>query len=113
MLTVLEDEDKIFKAFETGASGYILKDSGYILILDAIIELYNGGAPMSAAIARKVIESFKKPSQDPANTYDKALTEREKEILEAFNVVKKSKVTVYRPTFRAYGAEGGADFPFR
>ena len=91
MLTVLEDENKIFKALEAGASGYMLKDSGYTRILDAIIELYNGGSPMSAGIARKVIESFKKPMQDPANTYDKALTEREKEILEALCQGKKMK----------------------
>ena len=91
MLTVLEDENKIFKALEAGASGYMLKDSGYTRILDAIIELYNGGSPMSAGIARKVIESFKKPMQDPANAYDKALTEREKEILEALCQGKKMK----------------------
>ncbi len=91
MLTVLEDENKIFKALEAGASGYMLKDSGYTRILDAIIELYNGGSPMSAGIARKVIESFKKPTQDAANAYDKALTEREKEILEALCQGKKMK----------------------
>ena len=91
MLTVFEDENKIFKALEAGASGYMLKDSGYTRILDAIIELYNGGSPMSAGIARKVIESFKKPTQDAANDYDKALTEREKEILEALCQGKKMK----------------------
>ena len=91
MLTVFEDENKIFKALEAGASGYMLKDSGYTRILDAIIELYNGGSPMSAGIARKVIELFKKPTQHAANAYDKALTEREKEILEALCQGKKMK----------------------
>lgn len=91
MLTVIEDDDKIFSALESGASGYLLKDAGYTRILDAIIELYNGGAPMSAGIARKVIESFKKPTQDNANTYEHLLTEREKEILDALCKGKKGK----------------------
>ena len=91
MLTISEDEDKIFKALEAGASGYLLKDAGFTHILDAIIELYNGGAPMSSGIARKVIESFKKPTQDPANAYEKLLSEREKEILEALVQGKKLK----------------------
>jgi DNA-binding NarL/FixJ family response regulator len=91
MLTVIEDDDKIFSALESGASGYLLKDAGYTRILDAIIELYNGGAPMSAGIARKVIESFKKPTQDNANSYEQLLTEREKEILEALCKGKKGK----------------------
>ena len=91
MLTVLEDDDKFFKALEAGASGYLLKDAGYSRILDAIIELYNGGSPMSAGIARKVIESFKKPTKNDANTYEHLLTEREKEILEALCQGKKGK----------------------
>ena len=91
MLTVLEDDAKIFTALESGASGYLLKDAGYTRILDAIIELYNGGSPMSAGIARKVIESFKKTTPDNTNNYENLLTEREKEILEALCHGKKGK----------------------
>lgn len=91
MLTVLEDDDKIFKALEAGASGYLLKDAGYTRILDAILELYNGGSPMSGGIARKIIESFKKPTKNAANTYEHLLTEREKELLEALCQGKKNK----------------------
>ena len=91
MLTVLEDDDKIFHALESGATGYLLKDAGYLRILDAIIELYNGGAPMSAGIARKVVESFKRPTQNHAIPYDHNLTEREKEILEELCKGKKMK----------------------
>jgi DNA-binding NarL/FixJ family response regulator len=91
MLTVLEDDDKIFKALEAGASGYLLKDAGYTRILDAIIELYNGGSPMSAGIARKVIESFKNPTKNAENTYEHLLTEREKEVLDALCTGKKGK----------------------
>ena len=89
MLTISEDDNKIFQALEAGASGYLLKDAGYIHILDAIIELYNGGAPMSSGIARKVIESFKKTTHDSVNAYEKLLSEREKEILEALVAGKK------------------------
>jgi DNA-binding NarL/FixJ family response regulator len=92
MLTVLEDDDKIFTALEAGASGYLLKDAGYTRILDAIAELYNGGAPMSAGVARKVVESFKKPLIDKTIPYDKDLTDREKEILEELCKGKKLKV---------------------
>lgn len=91
MLTVLEDDDKIFSALESGASGYLLKDAGYTRILDAIMELYNGGSPMSAGIARKVVESFKKPTHDIANSYEHLLTEREKELLDALCKGKKGK----------------------
>ncbi len=91
MLTVLEDDDKIFKALEAGASGYLLKDAGYTRILDAIIELYNGGSPMTAGIARRVIESFKNTKKNTSYTYEHLLTEREKEILEALCHGKKGK----------------------
>ncbi len=91
MLTVLEDDDKIFKALEAGASGYLLKDAGYSRILDAIIELYNGGSPMTAGIARRVIESFKNTKKNTTYTYEHLLTEREKEILEALCHGKKGK----------------------
>jgi DNA-binding NarL/FixJ family response regulator len=91
MLTVLEDDDKIFNALEAGASGYLLKDAGYTRILEAIVELYNGGAPMSAGVARKVVESFKKPLYDKTVPYDKELTDREKEILEELCKGKKLK----------------------
>ena len=91
MLTVLEDDDKIFKALEAGASGYLLKDAGYSRILDAIIELYNGGSPMTAGIARRVIESFKNTKKNTTYTYEHLLTEREKEILEALCHGKNGK----------------------
>lgn len=91
MLTVLEDDDKIFKALEAGASGYLLKDAGYTRILDAIIELYNGGSPMTAGIARRVIESFKNTKKNTTYTYEHLLTEREKEILEALCHGKKGR----------------------
>ena len=63
MFTVFEDDEKIFEAIRSGASGYLLKKTPPEEILDAINELHEGGAPMSPSIARKVIQAFQvKPS---------------------------------------------------
>lgn len=79
MFTVFEDDEKIFDAIRAGASGYLLKKTPPAEIVDAIKDLYHGGAPMSASIARKVIQSFQ--SQPAAAVEDYALTARENEIL--------------------------------
>lgn len=55
MLTVFEDDSKIFESIKAGASGYILKDEPFEVIIDSVKELYNGGAPISQSIARKVL----------------------------------------------------------
>jgi DNA-binding NarL/FixJ family response regulator len=80
MLTVYEDDDAIFNALKAGASGYLLKRSAPVKLLDAVSDLYKGGAPMTSEIARKVIESFSKSK--PAEHPQDKLTSREQEILE-------------------------------
>jgi DNA-binding NarL/FixJ family response regulator len=81
MFTVFEDDEKIFEAIRSGASGYLLKKTPPEEILEAIKELHDGGAPMSPSIARKVIQAFHvKPS---SVLEDHQLTSREKEILYA------------------------------
>lgn len=79
MFTVFEDDEKIFEAIKAGASGYLLKKSSPREILDAIRSLYFGGAPMSANIARKVIESFQGHNSQAKEDFQ--LTTRESEIL--------------------------------
>ncbi|MGN6249423.1 MAG: response regulator [Ginsengibacter sp.] len=79
MFTVFEDDEKIFEAIKAGASGYLLKKSSAGEIVEAIRSLYYGGAPMSANIARKVIESFQHPHIQPKDDFQ--LTTRETEIL--------------------------------
>jgi len=59
MLTVFEDTEKIFSALSAGASGYLLKRMSPKKLLEAITEVRDGGSPMSASIARKVVESFR------------------------------------------------------
>ncbi|NIG54322.1 response regulator transcription factor [Chitinophaga sp. Cy-1792] len=80
MLTVYEDDDKIFNALEAGASGYILKKTSPGELLEAIRDLHEGGSPMSSQIARRVVAFFQK--QAKPNPALEALTTREKEILD-------------------------------
>ncbi len=83
MCTIYEEDEKIFEALNAGASGYIIKNTTPLKILDAIRELYEGGAPMSSQIARKVVSAFQlKPSVTSSYHDLDILTKREKEILE-------------------------------
>ena len=78
--TIHDDNDTIFEALKSGASGYIVKDPiTKEEILKAIRDLYNGGSPMSPFIARKVIGTFQKPTINDVNSL---LSVREKEVLE-------------------------------
>lgn len=79
MLTVFDDNEKIFKAICAGASGYLLKGSQPEKIAEAIHEVLNGGAPMNGRIARTVLEMFARMVAPPK---DYGLTPREKEVLE-------------------------------
>ena len=79
MFTVFEDDEKIFDAIRAGASGYLLKKTPPEEIIEAVHSLYHGGAPMSAVIARKVVQSFHSSSATAKEDYQ--LTSRENEIL--------------------------------
>lgn len=79
MLTVFEDDEKIFQSILSGAKAYILKNSPPAKLLESIEDLYNGGSPMSGQIARKVVLAFQQmgaSKEEPEN-----LTSREQEIL--------------------------------
>lgn len=80
MCTVYDDDDNIFNALSAGATGYILKKTPPVQILEAIMELSLGGAPMSSEIARRVVATFNKTAKKAANPAD-GLTQREREIL--------------------------------
>lgn len=85
MCTVYEESEKIFEALSAGASGYILKKTAPARLLEAIRELYEGGAPMSSQIARKVVAAFQTKTPIVATPDDEhvdKLSTREKEILE-------------------------------
>jgi DNA-binding NarL/FixJ family response regulator len=65
MLTVVEDHDLIFRSLAAGATGYLLKKTAPEKLLEAIRELYAGGAPMSGQIARQVVAAFRQSSGSP------------------------------------------------
>ena len=81
--TVFNDSDKIFNALCAGASGYILKNEPPAKQIEAIHEVFNGGAPMSPSIAKKIMQFFLKKNVIlvSPDTTDYQLSEREKEIL--------------------------------
>jgi DNA-binding NarL/FixJ family response regulator len=79
IVTVFNDSGRIFKALEAGASGYLLKGVGGEELIRAIGDVMHGGAPMTGAIARKIIESFRRPTMSLEE--DATLTAREEEIL--------------------------------
>ncbi|MBN1637837.1 MAG: response regulator transcription factor [Ignavibacteriales bacterium] len=82
VLTIYEDNDIIFDALCSGASGYLVKKTSPSKLLESIAEAYQGGSPMSSHIARKVIDLFKKKYSTNVHTDNYNLSEREKEVLE-------------------------------
>jgi len=84
MLTVFDDDEKIFEAIKAGASGYLLKDDRVDAIIQSIIELIKeGGAPMSPGIARKALVLLSKANVQADKTKDDHmdLSDREMEVL--------------------------------
>jgi DNA-binding NarL/FixJ family response regulator len=79
MVTVYQDPDRIFRALRAGASGYLLKRATPDMVLNAIRDVQQGGVPMSAEIARKVIGFFQ--TQPLAAPEVEKLSPRELEIL--------------------------------
>lgn len=117
VLTIFDDDDKIFKAIKAGACGYLLKEESGAVIADMLLSLWEGGAgPISPSIAYKILQMVQKPVADI--TSDAAsnlfmLTEREKEILQLLsqgleykeigqqifispNTVKKHCINIYQ-----------------
>jgi DNA-binding NarL/FixJ family response regulator len=80
MVTVFEDADMVFEALAAGASGYVLKRDVHSRLLESLDDVLAGGAPMSSAIARKVVQHFRLPVQEPGEDFN--LTQRETETLD-------------------------------
>jgi DNA-binding NarL/FixJ family response regulator len=80
MLTVYEDTGKVFKALQAGAVGYLLKLTKPDEILNALKEVSEGGSPMSAIIARKVVQSFQSEKKQSFKEQN-SLTPREEQVL--------------------------------
>jgi DNA-binding NarL/FixJ family response regulator len=81
MQTVFEDEEKIFNSLLAGAHGYILKNASNDKMIEAILDVVNGGAPITPSIARQVLTYFnKRPNQSAKDDYN--LSKREMELLD-------------------------------
>ena len=79
MLTVFDNEERIFNAIRNGASGYLLKHTSPSEIIESIFDVNKGGSPMTANVARKVLQYFQ--SQPKAHKEDYNLSERELQIV--------------------------------
>ena len=103
MQTVFNDSEKIFLALCAGASGYILKNDPPHKFIEAISEVYSGGAPISSAVAKKVLGFFANQNVilvSPGNE-DYHLSEREKEMLRLM-VEGNNYRTIAEKTFISY-----------
>ena len=76
MISVLNDSQSIFRAICAGASGYIDKDTSLSEIKAALVDVYNGGSPITPTIARKVFDYFQ-----PAKPVQESLSYREQEVV--------------------------------
>jgi len=90
MLTVYQDTDNLFRALAAGAHGYLVKPARARDLLAAIHDIHQGGAPMTSALARKVVDAFRSQttpfaaatSGQPADSENGELAPREREILD-------------------------------
>ena len=80
MFTVYENDEKVFEALKSGATGYLLKNTSLGQLAEALKELYNGGSPMSSNIARKLVNIFQE--QEKAKLPVEQLSQRENEVLQ-------------------------------
>jgi DNA-binding NarL/FixJ family response regulator len=83
MCTSYEDTLSIFNALKAGAAGYITKTTPPSKLLDSILDVHNGGSPMSSHIARKIVQSFQ--SEKLPNAELQKLSVREQEILDSLS----------------------------
>lgn len=86
MLTVNEDAAQVFEALCSGATGYLLKSTPPAALLNSIRDVKEGGAPMAASIARKVVHAFRKPALSADE-----LTAREQDVLDRLIEGKSNK----------------------
>ena len=103
ILTVFEDDDKIFRAICAGAAGYLLKTSSTEDIAAAIRSAATGGSPINPTIARRVLDMF---SQANPPQKDYGLTPREKEILQLLVQGQSTKEAAARLEISYHTADG-------
>lgn len=82
MLTVYEDSDHIFQALQAGATGYLLKQTRRAELISGLRDVHAGGSPMTANIARKVVQCFHQQTPPPALEEGAVPSPREREVLD-------------------------------
>ncbi len=83
VFSIFGDEKRVVRAIEAGASGYLLKDTPFVMIANAIVEVSQGYAPISPKIAKYLLKRFQvQAEQTKQNNIDVGLSEREQEVLE-------------------------------
>jgi NarL family two-component system response regulator LiaR len=80
VLTAFLNEESIFQSLCAGANGYLLKSERLNTVYESILDVMNGGSPMSSSIARKVVDSFFKPKT--TTSLPPGISVREKQIVE-------------------------------
>jgi DNA-binding NarL/FixJ family response regulator len=70
VLTIYDDDDRVFRALCAGATGYLLKNTPPVKLLDGLRDAVSGGAPMSPEIARRVVQLFRKFHPPEKANYD-------------------------------------------
>jgi DNA-binding NarL/FixJ family response regulator len=91
MLTVFEDDDNIYKSICAGASGYILKKTKPDMLIEMIKDVFDGGAPMTSSVAKKILQLFPKNTNTATNNEDN-LSKREIELLRLLVLGKSYKM---------------------
>lgn len=76
IITIFENSERVFDSLSAGASGYLTKNANQLEVIDALDQIVKGGSPMSPAIARMVVGSFKKNNTNP-------FTDKELSVLDA------------------------------
>lgn len=82
IVTVFDENEKVFEAIKAGADGYLLKSTPPHEMVKAIYDAANGGSPMTPSIARKVLQLFAHPAASKPATQQVSLTEKEKSVLQ-------------------------------
>ncbi|HEY4417852.1 MAG TPA: response regulator transcription factor [Verrucomicrobiae bacterium] len=80
MLTMYEDSELVFNSILAGASGYLVKRTPPVKILEAIQEIYSGASPMSGRIARMMVDHFRKVKVSAPELEN--LSKREQDVIE-------------------------------
>lgn len=85
VISVFGDEQRVIKAIQAGASGYLLKDDPFFEIEEALDLMLKGGSPISPNIARYVLNAFNKINSEPSEAVSsnkiETLSDRENEVL--------------------------------